>query len=371
MPKHQSPSWHDLAGHRAERVSEGERDHELPDSRTDEATRVSTPPPLPLNGKAPVPSPSPPPPPPKDEKYLEVAQDGSYRSNSPNSPQQNFSSLPHEARDETDFEERREMVDMDDSRSEIQSIMGQFDNGAGSGMDEIMSPRLEIASPKQDPGMHHPPRKSSLDFLLKAPLQSPDSSDQALQSPPPRASSLQLARVDTLGTIPPSPGPASSNASPALYKPTPPLPDPEPTLPFDFHRFLEQLRHKSADPVAKFLRSFLLEFGKKQWMVHEQVKIIGDFLDFIDKKMAMCDVWRTVSEAEFDNAHEGMEKLVMNRLYTQTFSPAIPPLEPIPPHKGRRRGTDQVAPGRRGQHQEDVRTRRGAGAKSAHLPMGQ
>jgi hypothetical protein len=31
--------------------------------------------------------------------------------------------------------------------------------------------------------------------------------------------------------------------------------------------------------------------------------------------MRACDVWKNASEAEFDNAMEGMEKLVMNRLY--------------------------------------------------------
>jgi hypothetical protein len=143
--------------------------------------------------------------------------------------------------------------------------------------------------------------------------------------------------------------------SPPLHRPPPPEPEPEPDLPFDFHRFLEQLRHKTADPVAKFLRSFLAEFGKKQWMVHEQVKIIGDFLAFITNRMAQCEVWREVSDAEFDNAREGMEKLVMNRLYTQTFSPAIPPPQPIPGTRPRRRGAERpMGPGRRGQHQEDV-----------------
>ena len=59
-------------------------------------------------------------------------------------------------------------------------------------------------------------------------------------------------------------------------------------------------------------------------MVHEQVKIISDFLAFIANKMAQCEVWRDVPDAEFDNAREGMEKLVMNRLYSLTFSPGIP-----------------------------------------------
>ena len=31
--------------------------------------------------------------------------------------------------------------------------------------------------------------------------------------------------------------------------------------------------------------------------------------------MRTCDVWKSSSDAEFDNAMEGMEKLVMNRLY--------------------------------------------------------
>ena len=31
--------------------------------------------------------------------------------------------------------------------------------------------------------------------------------------------------------------------------------------------------------------------------------------------MREVDVWRNASDAEFENAMEGMEKLVMNRLY--------------------------------------------------------
>ncbi len=140
-----------------------------------------------------------------------------------------------------------------------------------------------------------------------------------------------------------------------MHRPPPPEPEPEPVLPFDFHRFLEQLRNKKADPVARYLKSFLTEFAKRQWMVHEQVKIISDFLAFIANKMMLCEVWRDVSDAEFDNAREGMEKLVMNRLYSQTFSPAIPPPKPVPGARPKKRGGDlPLGPGRRGQHQEDV-----------------
>jgi len=39
--------------------------------------------------------------------------------------------------------------------------------------------------------------------------------------------------------------------------------------------------------------------------------------------MRECEPWKNASEEEFDNAMEGMEKLVMNQLYQYTFSPAI------------------------------------------------
>ncbi|KAF2182360.1 hypothetical protein K469DRAFT_711925 [Zopfia rhizophila CBS 207.26] len=331
-------------------------------TKTEDMALSLTPPPEPApisSGKAPVRSPSPPPPPPKDDKYLSSGQDVPSRTTSPIS-QGKSSGRNSEDAEAAEYAAKYGGSDdiMDDSRSEIQSIMEQFDHGSGGpGADEIMSPRLELAGPMLDSPITHPPRRSSLEPLNK-PLPTPidpGSQEQALQSPPPRTSSLYRVGTNTsLNEKASASGPMSPSVHAPQYKPTPPVPDPEPDLPFDFHRFLEQLRHRTADPVAKFLRSFLLEFGKKQWMVHEQVKIIGDFLEFISKKMAQCEVWRTVSDAEFDNAREGMEKLVMNRLYSQTFSPAIPPPDPIPHSKGRRRAQEPIGPGRRGQHQEDV-----------------
>jgi hypothetical protein len=242
---------------------------------------------------------------------------------------------------------------------EIQTIMEQFQNGTGGpGEVEIMSPRLE----KQQPMLVLPPRTSSLENRDRGSLSpqttggsissQPICTDQTEKPPSISTTSLSKVKSDDTESI-------TSAKAGSIFQPPPPSPDPEPAQPFDFHRFLEQLRHRTADPVARFLRSFLNEFGKKQWAAHEQVKIISDFLEFIAKKMAQCEVWRTVSDAEFDNAREGMEKLVMNRLYSQTFSPAIPPPvgSPRKVGKGNRTPTDMAnphGPGRRGQHQEDV-----------------
>ena len=249
--------------------------------------------------------------------------------------------------------------------------MEQFsEEGGGPGADEVMSPRLEITSPLLGSSVQHPPRKSSLEPPapnivqqlqelqgLRLSTSSPGSTrskkegDDFKPPVPPKDDSTFPGRLrnDSHEAVD---SPMSPIAS--LHRPPPPEPEPEPPLAFDFHRFLEQLRNKKADPVARYLKSFLSEFGKRQWMVHEQVKIISDFLAFIANKMAQCEVWRDVSDAEFDNAREGMEKLVMNRLYSQTFSPAIPAPQPIPGAKKRRAGDRPMGPGRKGQHQEDV-----------------
>lgn len=243
-----------------------------------------------------------------------------------------------------------------ESASEIQSIMDQFaDASLAPSKEEIMSPRHELPNPILGAGAGYPPRRSSLehlrsrdmDIIATSPVVPSSSNDKPLPSPP------SASGVDPNSPLKSPPrNAAAATATHAL-----PLPEPEPELPFDFHRFLDQLRHKSADPVAKFLRSFLTEFSKKQWMVHEQVKIIGDFLTFITNKMALCDVWREVSDNEFDNAKEGMEKLVMNRLYSQTFSPAIQPPQPSRSRsRGRRKEQQEknTPSWRKGQHQEDV-----------------
>ncbi|KAI9480526.1 MAG: hypothetical protein EXX96DRAFT_563123 [Benjaminiella poitrasii] len=93
-------------------------------------------------------------------------------------------------------------------------------------------------------------------------------------------------------------------------------------IPFDFNRFLDQMKNRSSKPITRYFKSFLQAFDRRPWTVNEQIKIIQDFLDFIYVKMRECDVWKDMSEQEFGNAKEGMEKLVMNRLYHVTFCPS-------------------------------------------------
>ncbi|KAL1962822.1 hypothetical protein VTN77DRAFT_9097 [Rasamsonia byssochlamydoides] len=292
---------------------------------------------------------TPPPPPKKDEPYIDPTPQTPQAPRSPAkvAPEYTEKELPDVPKDGENGdaqEDEREGRKREEKQPEIQSIMEQFsDKTKGPKENEIMSPRLELAAQSQ-----FPPRRSSLQPLkITTNVPRVSSSSRAQPAPSPIIRQTQSA---SLIETPVTPRSATSLTGP-------PPPEPEPDQPFDFHRFLEQLRHRTADPVAKFLRSFLNEFGKKQWLVHEQVKIISDFLAFITNKMAQCEVWRNVSDAEFDNAKEGMEKLVMNRLYSQTFSPAIPPPPTIPrsASRSKRRELERLhGPGRRGQHQEDV-----------------
>ena len=289
-------------------------------------------------------------------------------------------SEPQNRNEEKDFDRRPKPDEIaesegdDHSQSEIQSIMDQFgDDKYDPYPDEAELAGVAVESSNLQTSIFHPPRKSSLEptretsstaVSLQKQAKSPLSymSDIAQLNQQDDSKTTKAPSVRSFGS-PQATRPATSDSkvplspqsSASIQKAPPPEPDPEPDLPFDFHRFLEQLRHRTADPVAKFLRSFLVEFSKKQWMVHEQVKIISDFLAFITNKMAQCDVWRGISDAEFDNAKEGMEKLVMNRLYSQTFSPAISPTPPVQNSKGKKKNiANLLGPARKGQHQEDI-----------------
>ncbi|KAA1108449.1 hypothetical protein PGT21_013231 [Puccinia graminis f. sp. tritici] len=179
---------------------------------------------------------------------------------------------------------------------------------------------------------------SSLAFALKRPLNLNSTPSPSRLSPPqgsPQHSPSSTRSTHELSSRDADPDPTPS-VPPRLVVESP-SEDPPP-VPFDFNLFLEQMRWPQAEPIAKYLRSFLKEFTKrahhptKQTGVAEQVKVVNDFLDFISIKMREIPdgPWdpRTCNEAEFDNAVEAMEKLVMNRVWHLTFTPALTTPQP-------------------------------------------
>lgn len=115
----------------------------------------------------------------------------------------------------------------------------------------------------------------------------------------------------------------SPTAGLRIGKGPPPPGSPSEEKPFDFNRFLEQMKDPSARGVGEYVRSFIKGFAKKPYRTSDQIKLIFDFLDFIGARMRQTAIWASLSETDFENATEAMEKLVMNRLYAFTFTPAV------------------------------------------------
>ena len=129
-------------------------------------------------------------------------------------------------------------------------------------------------------------RPPSLDATAKDMLSSTSSPAQHRNSPPERLDTAKssVSRSEDSSALNSS---GSGTVSP-IPKPTDGA--------FDFQRFLDQMKTKSAEPVSRYLRSyvwsfrkslhpitgyfrFLSNFAKRTFTVNDQVKIINDFLN--------------------------------------------------------------------------------------------
>lgn len=95
--------------------------------------------------------------------------------------------------------------------------------------------------------------------------------------------------------------------------------------PFDFQVFLNHLKKKSADPIVRYIRSFLVSFTKQRQTLtsKQKIKIIGDFKLFINEKFELYEPFSSMDSLDLENSREGVEKLIMNRLYDHTFAPEV------------------------------------------------
>lgn len=95
--------------------------------------------------------------------------------------------------------------------------------------------------------------------------------------------------------------------------------------PFDFHNFLSQLRKKSADPVVRYIRSFLGSYSRQghTFSANQRIKIIVDFKRFMNEKFAIYEPFASMDNIDLENSREGLEKLIMNRLYVLCFPPEV------------------------------------------------
>lgn len=101
--------------------------------------------------------------------------------------------------------------------------------------------------------------------------------------------------------------------------------------PFDFQVFLNHLKKKSADPIVRYIRSFLVSFSKQSpsLSLEQKTKIIRDFKEFINQKFEVFEPFASMDALDLENSREGVEKLVMNRLYEFCFPPELLKKSPL------------------------------------------
>ncbi|CAI5760500.1 unnamed protein product [Candida verbasci] len=95
--------------------------------------------------------------------------------------------------------------------------------------------------------------------------------------------------------------------------------------PFDFQTFLAQLRKKSADPIVRYIRSFLASYIKQghTFTAEQRIKIIKDFKLFMNEKFLLYEPFSSMDSIDLENSREGLEKLIMNRIHDLCFPPDI------------------------------------------------
>lgn len=93
--------------------------------------------------------------------------------------------------------------------------------------------------------------------------------------------------------------------------------------PFDFQIFLNHLKKKSADPIVRYIRSFLVSFSRQAstLTVPQMIVAVRQFQDFLGDKFTVYEPFASMDAVDLENSGEGVEKLIMNRLYDYCFSP--------------------------------------------------
>lgn len=94
---------------------------------------------------------------------------------------------------------------------------------------------------------------------------------------------------------------------------------------FDFHIFLEHLKKKSAEPVVKYIKSFLISFNRQAvgFSLQQKAKVVKDFKIFMSEKFMLFEPFKSMDENDLENSREGLEKLIMNRIFNHCFPPEI------------------------------------------------
>ncbi|EDO15277.1 hypothetical protein Kpol_455p8 [Vanderwaltozyma polyspora DSM 70294] len=93
---------------------------------------------------------------------------------------------------------------------------------------------------------------------------------------------------------------------------------------YDFQLFIKQFKDPRAEPLVKYTKSFLNNFTRQRlWTAEEQKKLINDFKIFVYDKFNSFEPFQSMDARHLLNSQEGIEKLIMGKLYLYCFSPCL------------------------------------------------
>ncbi|KAH3688290.1 hypothetical protein WICPIJ_000761 [Wickerhamomyces pijperi] len=93
----------------------------------------------------------------------------------------------------------------------------------------------------------------------------------------------------------------------------------------NFDLFLLQVRSPPADPIIRYIRSFLSKFtsSHQTYNTEDQARLVQNFKLFIFERFNEYEPFCRMKEDQLWNSRVGMEKLLMTRLYSYVYSPEL------------------------------------------------
>lgn len=91
-------------------------------------------------------------------------------------------------------------------------------------------------------------------------------------------------------------------------------------LTLTYRDFLEKLRQPAATDIVNNMKIFIENFQKRPLQEDLYLSVRG-FLDQMEGVLFRHPLWEGASAEEFDNAREGLEKLLMTRIHSRAFKP--------------------------------------------------
>ncbi|KAH7685212.1 Bacterial epsilon antitoxin protein [Dioscorea alata] len=109
---------------------------------------------------------------------------------------------------------------------------------------------------------------------------------------------------------------ADPHRSPSRASPMEPLPSSS----LDFTDFLTRMRHPASADLFRFTNRFIVSFSLYRTNAENGSRKIQDFLAKIETMIREHPLWVHATDAEIENALEGLEKYVMIKLFNRVFA---------------------------------------------------